>query len=105
LELANVPSPFAFAFLLADHLVTPLLKRIEKVERGAIVSCIGPRRGLRGSRQRDERKHQHDRPRWFTSIMASGSVALRLWQRNLTIWNAAIHCTLVVRDILIVSLR
>jgi hypothetical protein len=24
---------------------------------------------------------------------------------NLTIWNAAIHCTLVVRDILIVSLR
>jgi hypothetical protein len=40
-----------------------------------------------------------------TSIMASGSVALRLWQRNLTIWNAAIHCTLVVRDILIVSPR
>jgi len=28
-----------------------------------------------------------------------------LVRRNLTIWNAAIYCTLVVRDSLIVSLR
>jgi hypothetical protein len=33
------------------------------------------------------------------------SIADWLAETNLTIWNAAIHCTLVVRNILIVSLR
>jgi hypothetical protein len=43
----------------------------------------------------------------------AGSAARRVFsiadhwlvERNLTIWNAAIYCTLVVRDILMVSLR
>src|SRR2546428_367107 len=53
LELADVASPLAFALLLADCLLTRLLQR----------RAIGPRRGVRGSRQRDKRKHQRDRPR------------------------------------------
>jgi hypothetical protein len=57
LELTNVASPFAFALLLANQLVTLLL------QRSAIVSCLGSLRGLRWSRQRNERKRQYDRPR------------------------------------------
>jgi hypothetical protein len=57
LELANVASSFALALLPADQLLTRLL------QRRAVVSCFGPLRGLRWSRQRDERKHQYDRPR------------------------------------------
>src|SRR5262245_29271511 len=55
LESANMGSPFVFGRFPADHSVTTTFKR------GAIVSCIATRRGVRGSRQHDQRKHQHDR--------------------------------------------
>src|SRR6476620_4807781 len=56
LHLAHVAAPLAFGHLLADHLAALLF------ERRAVVPWVGLLRGLRRSRQRDQRKQQYDHP-------------------------------------------
>src|SRR6478672_5351014 len=62
-------SPLTFDGLLADHRAAFLFKRL------VLVPCMGLLRGLSRSRQRDQRKHQYDRPHLHLSLRVG--VAIR----------------------------
>jgi hypothetical protein len=62
LHLAHMTSPLTFDGLLADHRAAFLFKRL------VLVPCMRLLRGLSRSRQRDQRKHQYDRPHLHLSL-------------------------------------
>ena len=68
LHLAHMTSPLTFDGLLADHRPAFLFKRL------VLVPCMRLLRGLSRSRQRDQRKHQYDRPHLHLSLRAGFAI-------------------------------